>query len=166
MAKKKLSDYLKNKDKEPTVNADSIGEEAHREEDKDTPFLPTLFEQLDTPSSSSDVRPVVESSEEKITLEAEDIEIIIELPFDAAAQITKWPGWTLSDKEKRALSRLWIKPFRIWLEDVDNLPLYLAAITTLSIAGEKFLGYKVEQQERAKSSITDNRTGDAGTGKN
>jgi len=162
MAKKKLSDYTKiEKDKEDNSHIDNIGESKEEKPSDDTPFLPSIFEQFD--SENVETKPVIsESPEEQILLEPEDIEVLIELPFDAAAQITKWPGWQLSTKETKALTRLWIRPFKEWLKDVDNMPLYLAAITSITIIGEKYIGYKIEQQSRARASITNNSTGNEG----
>lgn len=163
MAKKKLSEYTKIEEPATVEEVGAIPET--KTEDEPTPFLPTLFDQLET--DTIDTRPTLkESPENQVTLDAEDIEIIIELPFDAAAQITKWPGWTLSDKERKALSRLWITPFREWLKNVDNLPIYLASIATVTVLGEKYLGYKIEQQERAKSSLSNNSAGNEGIRKN
>jgi hypothetical protein len=167
MPRRKLSEYVKPIDEETSNSVDEVGK-VKEEEKTDSPFLPSLFTQFDTPGSEPSTRPTLaaETPEEQIVLDPEDIEILVELPFDAASQITKWPGWSLSTKETKALTRLWIKPFREWLKDVDNMPLYLASITTLAIVGEKFLGYKAEQQQRTRASVLDNSTGDAGLRKN
>lgn len=161
MARKKLSDYVKSESPITDSDIDAVGNNTESSSGS-TPFLPSIFDQLDDKQEMASRPVTIESPEKEIELNAEDIEMVIELPFDAAAQFTKWPGWSLSEKETKALSKLWIKPFRTWLKDVENLDIYLAALVTVTVLGEKFIGYKVEQQERAKSSIVNNSSGDAG----
>lgn len=166
MGRKKLSDYVKEKTPDDT-SIDSVGETKEVLVDSNTPFLPSIFEQVEVDKSQIASRPVLDTpSEDVVQLDAEDIEMLMELPFDLAASLTKFPNWQLSTKETKALSKLWIRPLRRWLKDVDNLDVYMAALVTVTIFGEKALEYKIEERKRKQSSLTSGSTGDAGTGQN
>lgn len=164
MARRKLTEFLRDESPPLTDTADAVGQAPAQVEENSTPFLPSIFQQLDnTPGGPVEAKPTVtESPEDLVQLDAEDLEILMELPFDAAASFTRWPGWTLAPKETKALAKLWLKPLRRWLRDVENLDVYMACLMTATIIGEKTLGYKIEQQARARSSLAGSGTGNAG----
>jgi hypothetical protein len=124
-------------------------------------FAPSIFaqakaitEEFGTPSDKPESKPVYD-----IQLDEETAQILVEIPFDAMASLTKVNDVCLNEKESRKLAKLWRGPLERLLRQYENSDIAIAALATLAIAGEKYAEYKLEIERR-------NSTGDAGEREN
>lgn len=112
--------------------------------------------ELFAPSLMSEVGKLVE--QDKLTLEPqptiklvpEDLQGIVQMPFDITAFVTKYKGFGLSDNEAERLCKIWLKPIQRLYGMNPNLDLWIAVTCTLSIIGEKTIEYTLERDSRAR----------------
>lgn len=120
-----------------------------------TPSFEAQLQSLSAEIKGGDAGEVLPPSPEKKTeddpIEAEDIEGLIEIPFDITSLATDFEGWELTEKEKKILTRLYLKPIQKIAERYGNIRLILAVSTTLSIIGGKFLEYRMHLADKARN---------------
>lgn len=123
-------------------------------------FAPSIFDTAKEMSFDSKTpnTPTVEEEEDKLIIDLDTAKILVEIPFDIASQICKLNDICLTEKQSDKLGKLWKGPLKRILAKYEDSDIIVAAAATLSIAGEKYLEYKLELSRR-------NSTGDAGEGK-
>ena len=87
--------------------------------------------------------------EKKIEIDQETSEILVQVPFDIAAYLTKANDIKLVESEYTKLGRLWRKPLERLLSKYEDSDIIIAAIATLGIAGEKYFEYTVNHPSRS-----------------
>jgi hypothetical protein len=88
----------------------------------------------------------------KIEIDQETAQIIVEIPFDISSYLAKSDEIKLREDEALKLAKLWRKPLERILSQYENSDIAIAALATLGIAGEKYAEYKlaVERRNRAR----------------
>jgi hypothetical protein len=97
------------------------------------------------------------SNPDAYKLEPDDLQGIVEMPFDTAAFILKYERLGLTPDESRRLCKVWCKPLQKLLGKYPKADLIIAVTVTVAIISEKSLEYYVEYNSR---------TGDARKRKN
>lgn len=95
----------------------------------------------------------------KIEIDQETAQIIVEIPFDISSYLAKADEIKLREDEAIKLAKLWRKPLERILSQYENSDIAIAALATLGIAGEKYAEYKLTIERR-------NRAGAEGSGEN
>lgn len=95
----------------------------------------------------------------KIEIDEETAQIIVEIPFDISSYLAKSDAVKLRESETIKLAKLWRKPLERILSQYENSDIAIAALATLGIAGEKYAEYKLAIERR-------NRAGAEGSGEN
>lgn len=95
----------------------------------------------------------------KIEIDQETAQIIVEIPFDISSYLAKSDEIKLREDEAVKLAKLWRKPLERILSQYENSDIAIAALATLGIAGEKYAEYKLAIERR-------NRAGAEGSGEN
>jgi len=88
---------------------------------------------------------------EEVVLDPEDIEGLLQMPFDFMAFKTKYSGWKLDEEQTKRLARLWLKPIQKLCGKYKHIELLVAVATTGSIILEKQLEYGIEYNNRARN---------------
>lgn len=114
--------------------------------------------------SSKDAGTGLFGPEKKIEIDQETAEILVQVPFDITAYLTKSNDVKLVESEYTKLGTLWRKPLERLLSKYEDSDIVIAAIATLGIAGEKYFEYVANNPKR--STDNGNSSGDAGEGKN
>ena len=114
-------------------------------------FAPSIFAQAKELQAEMGITPEGVSPVEKkyeIEIEEETAQILVQIPFDAAASLTKVNDVALREQEYIKLGKLWRKPLQRILSQYENSDIAIAALATLGIASEKYLEYKLEIDRR------------------
>jgi hypothetical protein len=116
----------------------------------DLHFTGSAFEQAKLYATETGLS--TETAEPKpMELEPEDVQIILEMPFDAAAFATKYDGFALEDAESRRLARLFVKPLARLGVKIKDFDLYLATLNLGAVALEKYAEYRIWRDDCARA---------------
>lgn len=113
-------------------------------------FLPSVFEQAQ--ESLQEFTTETSKPEEKvepIEFSDDDVNDLINTPFDLAAILTKHKGFELTEKQAARLTRVWKKPMQRHLGTVKGMDIYLALVATTTILTDKTLDF-LEHKETSK----------------
>lgn len=119
-------------------------------------FAPSIFDTAKEMAFDSKM-PTPEAEEEKLVIDLDTSKILVEIPFDIASQICKMNDICLTPTQTEKLGKLWRAPLQRILSKYEDSDIIIAAAATLSIAGEKYLEYKLELSRR--NSARDERQG-------
>ena len=114
-------------------------------------FTNSAFAQASEMAKELGLEPTEKPAEKELELEAEDVQILMEAPFDLAAFATKFDDFALKDEESRRLARLFLKPLKRLGVKVKDFDLYLATANLLAVALEKYAEYRIWSDDCARA---------------
>lgn len=126
-----------------------LSEVQTNEQGQETLFAPSLFSQVQDALKSGTLKPDV--SETEIT--SDDIQGIIEMPFDIASFVTKIDEMGLSPEESKKLCKIWVKPMQKLLGKYPKADLILASSMLMGIIAEKVIIFYMATEKREKEKI-------------
>lgn len=113
----------------------------------DPTFAPGIFSQASEMVSQYKVD-IPNGVPAPTAIDLDTAKILVEIPFDIASQIFKMNDICLTEKQTDKLGKLWRAPLEKILSKYEDSDIIIAVAATVSIAGEKFLEYKLEQSRR------------------
>lgn len=98
---------------------------------------------LNTPQATS-------STDDVVILEREDIQALVEFPFDLSALITRYDGFELDAIEAERLSKLFLKPMQRLLGKTKNVDLVIALASLGAVISEKAVEFNLYKRQQRK----------------
>lgn len=121
----------------------------------DETFSPSIFEQARLIANNGGATATTglfdSPTNSNIEIDLDTSKILVGVPFDVAAFITKSNEMLLTENETEKLGKLWRGPLQRLLSQYENSDIAIAAIATLGIVGEKYYVYKSELDTRNNS---------------
>lgn len=116
-----------------------------------SPSLAEQFREMVGETAGSDLLATDKKAEEpEQVFEAEDLQGVVECPFDIAALVSKFPNFQLDDKESKRLAKMFCKPLNRLAANVKNADLILACSTLATVMMEKWFMYKIYMDDQKK----------------
>lgn len=131
-----------------------LAETQVNEQGAETPFAPSLFSQVHDALKTGALKP---ADSPETPLEADDIQGVLEMPFDVAAFITKVDELGLSPEESKKLCKIWLKPMQKLLGRYPKADLIIAATVTMGIITEKVIIFYMVAEKREKERLAKQR---------